>query len=454
MPPTTAPAASINDLYYQLNTVWVIVAALMINFMHGGFGFYEAGSTRRRSTVDTLANNLLVLAVTTIVFWAAGFALMFGDGPAGIGLHGFFPSLMPGTEALFPSAASRHVPLVVFFAFVVSFADTPATIVAGSGAERLKFFGFAFYAAVIGGILFPLVGRAVWANGYLATMSTPFYDTGSGVVQLTGGWCALAAIYFAGPRDKRFNDDGTANKMPSSSLPLVFLGIFILWLGFLAFNAGLAMTASRAIGLVVVNTVIASGFGVAGALAAVMIQRRTASLRAMSVGLLTATVAITSSSGVAPTWAAAVIGLVAGGVTPLAISLWPKLKLDDATEYLTINLVGGAWGVLAVGLFASPAVVTQFGAAPVVKAGLCFGGTSQLLSQLVGLAAITGLCLVVAAPVCAAMSAMGALRISAEEEAQGADRFTHGESAYAGFAWDDDEVESNHDETPGEDKTA
>lgn len=450
--PAPSTAASINDLYYQLNTVWVVVAALMVNFMHGGFGFYEAGTTRRRSTVDTLANNLLVLAVTTVVFWAVGFGLMFGDGPAAVGTRGFFPSLMPGTEALFPSTASRHVPLVVFFAFVLSFADTPATIVAGSGAERLKFFGFAFYTAILSGLLFPLLGRAVWGGGYLATMSTPFYDTGSGVVQLSGGLCALAAIYFAGPRAKRFNADGTANKMPSSSLPLVFLGIFILWLGFLAFNAGLAMTASRSIGLVVVNTVLASGFGVAGALTVVMIQRRTASLRAMSVGMLTATVAVTSSSGVVAPWAAALIGTIAGAAAPLSISLWPKLKLDDATEYLTINLTGGAWGVLAVGLFASPAVVTQFGAAPVVKAGLFYGGGAQLLSQLVGLGAITAFCLLIAVPICAAMSALGALRISPEEEAQGADRFTHGEEAYAGFAWDETDFESNHEGTPGEDK--
>lgn len=419
----------------MLNSVWTLGAALFLYLMHGGFGFFEAGMTRRESTVTTLAHNLMVLAVTVLVYWAVGFAVMYGDGSSWIGMHGFFPTLLGDSAAGFEGLRARPVPLVVAFALALSFADTPATLVAGSGAERLRLSAFMTLTVLIGGLLFPLVGRAVWAGGVLARLPVPFYDSGAATVQLCGGLCALVTCRLLGPRAGRFNADGSANRLPSSSMPLVFLGAFILWMGFLGFNAGLSMTAGPSMALVLVNTVMGTAAGATAALASVWLLRGKGSLRAAINGMLTAAVAVTSISAVAEPWAAVVTGLVAGIVSPLAIAGVAWLQLDDPTEYLTMNVVGGVLGTLAVGIFASPEVARRFGAAMQPVAGLVYGGWGQLASQLVGLAVITTLVVPPVLVVVATLRRFDLLRISAEEERHGSDRSSHGENAYEGFAW-------------------
>lgn len=259
-----------------------------------------------------MTHNLMVLAFTALVYWRFGFAFMYGNGPSWLGTHGFFPSLLPERAGDFSALATKPVPLVVAFAFALSFADTPATLVAGSGAERLKLSGFMVLTALISGCVFPLVGRAALAGGVLTKLRVPFYDNGAAAVQLCGGLCAWVVCWQLGPRDGRFNADGSCNRIPSSSMPLVFLGVFILWMGFLGFNAGLAMAVPPAVALIHVNTVRGSMAGAAVALLSTWAIHKKGSLRAALIGMLTASVAVTSISPVVEPWAAILTGALAG----------------------------------------------------------------------------------------------------------------------------------------------
>lgn len=435
---TTAPRDEPGSLENRLNGSWVMIMSLPVYLMHGGFGFFEAGMTRRKSVVATLMHNLMVLAVTVLVFWLFGFGLIFGKGPAWIGLHGFAPSLMLDPDPRFPMLASRPVALVVAFVFALSYADTPATLIAGTNAERLKLSGFVVLTLAVSGIIFPLLARWIIAGGFLATRPAPVFDSGAGFIQLCGGTCALAATLALGPRRGRFNADGSVNRIPSHSLPLVFLGAFILWIGFVSFNMGFALTVHRSEGLVLTNTVLGSMAGASGALVMVTLLKGKESLRAAIIGMLTACVGVTSAAAIVMPWAAIVIGVVAGLMAPLGISLWTKLGIDDATEYLTMNVLGGVLGMVVVGVFASPVIILQYGASPVAQPGLIYGGGAQLVSQLVAVVVIIGVSGATCGLLAVVLRAAGWLRISAEEEEMGSDRKSHGESGYCGFAWADE----------------
>ena len=417
---------SAQDVAVNLNAVWTVVASLLVYVMHGGFGFFEAGMTGRKNNVDALSHNLVILAVTLAIYWLVGFGLMFGNGNGMLGLTGFAPTLLDSDLPHFDVLANRPVPLAVIFAFALSFADTPATLIAGTGAERIRFAAVMVLTLVISGVIFPVVGHWVMGGGWLATLPRPLYDTGSGVVHLCGGSCCLAVAIFLGPRRGRFRN-GERRAFAPSSMPMVFLGAFILWFGFFGFNAGFAMVAERSIGLVISNTAVAGGFGTVVAIAGSWLLTRKAELRASIIGLLTANVAITSPSAIVSPWAAAVIGGLAGILTLVSIRFWAWLALDDATEYLTMNLVGGVLGMLAVGLFADPRIIALYDPLPVPEAGLLHGHAGQVLVQFLGAGAIMLFSATGAAVACALLRAGGWLRVGAGEEEAGSDRTTHGE---------------------------
>jgi len=425
-----------HSLGIQIDSVWTIAAALLVYFMHGGFGFYEAGMCRSKNTVDTLSHNLMILAVTIVAYWASGFGLMFGHGNGFIGLSGLAPELLDGPGD-YPALAARTVPIAVSFAFAMSFADTPATLIAGSGAERIRFSAVMLLTLLVSGFIFPVVAHWVAGGGWLEHLPAPVYDTGSGIVHLCGGCCAFSVAWMLGPRAGRFPPKSRLKErtklehpFPVSSMPLVFLGAFILWLGFFGFNAGYAMMASRSIGLVVANTAIGGAFGTVTAMIGVRLLTGKAPLRAAVVGLLTANVAVTSPCGVVEPWAAAAIGAMAGLLTVASISFWARMRIDDPTEYLTMNLVGGVLGVISVGLFASPAIVSHYPTSPRPLAGLVYGGGEQLLSQIETAGAIIAFVVPMALGACWMLGSLGWLRVDPEEEREGSDIATHDEEAY------------------------
>ncbi|HET6431165.1 hypothetical protein [Dyella sp.] len=415
------------------DTAWTALTAVLLMFMHAGFGFYEAGMCRYKNAVDTLAHNLVILAITLVVFWAAGFALGFGNGHPLMGLVGFFPDLDDAGWSSFRALQEgRHVPLAVAFAFALSLADTPATLIAGTGAERIRLGAVIVLTLLMSTLMFPVAAHWVVGGGWLARRGTPMVDTGSGFVHLTGGFSALAVALALGPRRGRFAPGRrVTDPIPPHAMPMVFLGVFILWLGFFAYNAGFAMTVNGSIGLVIANTALAGGFGSVTAMACAYGASRGgyARLRPTMVGLLTANVAITAAPAVVAPWAAACIGTLAGAAAVGSMSLWARLRVDDPTEYLTMNLVGGALGLLTTGLFASPAIARRSHEAEVPAAGLIYGSGELLLSQCIGALAIGAFAFTTVGLASLALRRKGKLRAPPREEDQGADRSTHGEAA-------------------------
>ena len=472
-PASRAPHPSVTagaDLSAGLDASWTIAAAFFVFFMHAGFGFFEAGMCREKNTVDTLSHNLIILSITFVVFWAVGFGLMFGNGNGLAGLSGFLPMLDAGDSALFGSLAEKTVPLVIAFAFAMSFADTPATLIAGTGAERIRFGAVVVLTVVISGLIMPVVGHWTIGGGWLTGLDRPVYDTGSGMIHLTGGACALAVAIMLGPRRERFERNGKGKREDAaensgakgsdddqddaenedgdettdehggeeeaapevSSMPMVFLGAFILWLGFFAFNAGFAMHVSASIGLVFANTALAGATGAVATMTGTTLLTGKAGLRVTIVGLLSANVAITSCAGIVAPWAAVAIGALAAVATLGGVRLVALLRIDDPTEYLTMNLVGGLLGLVVVALFASPAVMAAFGGEHLPGPGLVYGGGDQFGTQLLAAAAMAGFALPVTALVCLALRGAGLLRVDPREEAAGSDEATHGERAYEG----------------------
>lgn len=407
----------------------------------GVFGFFEAGMCREKNTVDTLSHNLIILVATFVIFWFVGFGLMYGNGNPLIGLSGFGTELLNSNS--FDILTKKAVPLAVAFAFAMSFADTPATLIAGSGAERIRFAAITVFTVLISGFIFPIVGHWIVGGGWLANLITPMYDTGAGFIHLCGGACALAVTLLLGPRMKRFKGEETG-AFAVSSMPLVFLGAFIIWLGFFGFNAGFAMSVSKSVGLVIANTALAGGAGAVTTMMGSWALTGKAELRATIVGLLTANVAITSSCSIVMPWAAAIIGVLAGAVTLSSMRFWVWLKIDDPTEYLTMNLVGGFMGVIAVGVFASPEILQAYGGTSLPKVGLIYGAADQLLTQLLGAGAIFTFALTGTAIAGFALRSADLLRVPRDIEEEGADESTHGEKAKS----EDEEAEESRQPQP------
>ena len=418
------------NLTADINTVWTLSMAALVFFMHAGFGFYEAGMCREKNTVDTLAHNLTILAITLGFYWLIGFGLMYGKGNGFSGAVGFAPTLVPSEAPQFPTLATKPVPLIAAFAFALSFADTPATLIAGSGAERIRFSAVVLLAMLISTVIFPLVGHWNAGGGWFTSLTPPVYDTGSGMIQLCGGGCALAVALILGPRRGVKRHIWGEPDYEISSMPMVFLGTFVLWLGFLGFNAGYALRISGATGLVIINTLIASGFGALSALTGAWVLTGKARLRTALVGVLTASVAITSPSAIVAPWAAAVIGALSGAMTVGSIRFWSRAGIDDPTEYLTMNVFGGILGLLAVGLFASPAILQAYPPDTPLGPGLFYGGGwGQTASEAIAAGTIVAFAFALCAIACIGLRALNLLRVTPEEECEGSDVATHGEHA-------------------------
>lgn len=446
-PTFTGKHATMPETFPSASVAWTASAALWVYFMHGGFGFYEAGMCRKKNTVDTLSHNLIILAMTVGIFWATGFGFIYGEGNAFIGLSNFAPTLLPGPDEQFDVLIGKAVPLAVGFAFVMSFSDTSATLIAGTGAERIRFVAVTVLTVFISGLIFPVAAHWVIGEGWLTNLEPSFFDTGSGFIHLCGGACALAVALLLGPRKERF-DEGRFPSLRSedplqvSSMPLVFLGAFILWMGFFAFNAGFAMVADRLVGLALVNTALGGGLGAVAAMTCAWLLTGKASLRTTIVGLLTGNVAAASPSAVVMPWAAALIGAVAGLAAFFSIRMWAWWGVDDPTEYLTMNLVGGAVGLAGVGLLASPRIIRYYVDPAHLEPGWLYGDPGQFLTQVQGTGAIFVFSLIAALIVGAALRAFGQLRVNVGEEEAGSDVATHGEKAYE----EDDEGEESPDE--------
>jgi Amt family ammonium transporter len=412
-----------------LDTLWVILAACLVFFMNAGFGMLETGFCRAKNAVNILAKNFVVFSVSAIAFWAVGFALMFGDGNGFFGLSGWFllsPDNSPAVDGAYSGAFSSlswtSVPLTAKFFFQLAFAATAATIVSGAVAERIKFVSFIAFSFILVAIIYPIGGHWTWGGGWLSEMG--FSDfAGSTVVHSVGGWAALMGAIFLGARKGKFGSDGEAKPLPGHNMSLATLGTFILWLGWFGFNAGSTMAADpEAISVISVNTFMAAA---AGCLLATLTSSLVIGKPDLSMilnGTLAGLVAITAPCDAVSIASAVMIGTVAGILVVFAVLFFDRIRVDDPVGAISVHLVNGAWGTLAVGLFAA-------------ETGLFMGGGfKQVLVQSVGILAFGLLVVAALSSAWLALKLTVGIRVSAEEEEEGLDIGEHGNEAYPGFA--------------------
>ncbi|HEY9619895.1 MAG TPA: ammonium transporter [Crinalium sp.] len=443
-PPIEEVAAG---LRVGLDTMWVMIAGMLVFFMNAGFCMLETGFCRQKNAVNVLAKNLIVFALSTIAFWVLGFGLMFGDGNGFIGTSGLFflsgadnsPAMGDAYEGVYSSLSWTGVPLAAKFFFQLVFAGTAATIVSGAVAERIKFVDFLIFSLLLVGIAYPITGHMIWGGGILAGFG--FFDfAGSTVVHAVGGWAALMGAAFLGPRIGKYNDDGSANALPAHNISIATLGTLILWLGWFGFNPGSTMGVGDGslIAHIALTTNTAGAFGGVAATITAWIVLGKPDLSMIINGILAGLVAVTAPCAFITVGSSAIIGIVGGILVVFAVGFFDKLRIDDPVGAVSVHLVNGVWGTLALGLFAvgpSDAEDALYSAGP--AAGLFMGGGfNQLWIQFVG-TALAGLVTVVLSTIfwVVLKSTLG-IRVSAEEELLGLDIGEHGMEAYAGFVKD------------------
>lgn len=343
----TAQEGVSDEVGYMFNTFFLLFCGVLVMFMAAGFAMLEAGMVRSKSVAVILAKNISLYAIASAMFLLVGYELMYGDGNRFFGtLKLWYPADADG-----PDVANGQ-PAVASWFFQMVFVATAASVVSGALAERVKFWPFALFVVLLTGFLYPVVGHWTWGGGWLAELG--FSDfAGSTIVHSVGGWAALAGIILLGARRGRFNEYGTAQSIPPSSLPIVTLGTFILWMGWFGFNGGsqLAFASAidaHAVASIFANTNAAAAGGVIAATLASQLVFRRLNLALMLNGALAGLVSITAEP-LAPTlWQAVLIGAVGGLIMMLATRLLESLLLDDVVGAIPVHMAAGVWGTLAV----------------------------------------------------------------------------------------------------------
>ncbi|MGC8765180.1 MAG: ammonium transporter [Brevinematia bacterium] len=425
----TMPDIVLKNLSVGLDTVWVLLTGLLVFFMNTGFAMVESGLIRAKNTVNVLAKNFIVFAITTFAYWFIGWGIMFGDGNDFMGLKGLF-FVNNGVDGVYSSISWTQVPLWAKFFFQLVFAGTAATIVSGAVAERIKFLSFIIFSTLLGIFIYPIVGHWIWGGGWLAKMGM-FDFAGSTVVHSVGGWSALAGVLLLGPRTGKYRKDGSVNPIMGHNLSLVTLGGFILWFGWFGFNPGSTMTVGdgKAIAHIFITTNTAAIMAIISSTISSWIIQKKPDLTMIINGALAGLVAITAPCAFVTINVSALIGLIAGILVVVFVVTFDKLKIDDPVGALSVHLVNGIFGTISVGLFAKDGIT---GVA--TGNGLFYGGGLKLLgAQLTGVIAVGLYTFLMAFLIWFILKALIGIRVSKEEEILGLDIGEHGQEAYPDF---------------------
>lgn len=407
-----------------MDTIWILLAAFLVFFMQAGFAMVETGFTRAKNTVNILMKNLMDFSLGSLVFFLVGYGLMFG---ADIG--GFVGSDSFWVKIISPQDTSNFA----FWLFQAVFAATAATIVSGAMAERTRFKSYLVYTVLITALIYPITGHWIWGGGWLAELGMIDF-AGSTVVHSVGGWAALAGALIVGPRWGKYNPDGSSNAIPGHNLSLAALGVFILWFGWFGFNAGSTLSgSSQAISTIAVTTTLAASAGSASAMFWVWLRYKKPDASMTLNGALAGLVAITAGCAVVSPLSAIIIGLIAGVLCCVSVDfIDKKLRIDDPVGAISVHGVSGAFGTLAVGLFAQPEFSSLAGLGQ--AAGLFFGGGFRLLLvQAAGMASVFAWTFTIMLAAFFIISKTMGLRVSRETEIKGLDIEEHAMEAYAGF---------------------
>jgi Amt family ammonium transporter len=418
-----------------LNNVWVFIAGVLVFFMQAGFALVEAGMTRAKNVVNIFAKNMADAIVGILAFFACGYAFAFGGDNSFIGNEGFFLS---GLDA-FGISAEGDLSVATFFFFQAVFAATAVTIASGAMAERTKFSSYLIFSAIMCAVIYPVVVHWTWGGGLIAELE--FGDAvysdfaGSGIVHMTGGIAALMGAFFLGPRIGKYGDDGKPRAIPGHSIPFAMLGVFILWVGWFGFNPGSELLADFEVPRLAMNTMLAAAGGGLATTIVIWLVAGKPELSMIGNGVLAGLVSITAPVGTVNAGMALVIGAIGGIIVVFSVFFFDKIRIDDPVGAISVHGVCGAWGVIAVGLFAQypdAFVEGKVGVENYTASGLLYGGgINQLLVQLTMIAIIGAWVAVTTGIVFFALKKTIGLRVSREEEIEGLDVLEHGMQGYA-----------------------
>lgn len=397
-----------------LDTVWVLLASMLVFFMQPGFALVEAGFTRSKNTANILMKNFLDFMVGTFCFWMIGFSLMQASG------NGFIGSVHPFSFSFYPDT---NIPKECFLAFQTMFCATAATIVSGAMAERTKFSAYILVSILISVLIYPIEGHWVWGGGWLSDLG--FHDfAGSAVVHTCGGVIGLAGAIVLGPRIGKYAKDGKSHAIPGHNLAYGALGVFILWMGWFGFNPGSQLAAAGtenavAISHIFCTTNMAAATGGLATLALTWILYGKPSLSLLCNGILAGLVGITAGCDVVSLSGAAIIGAVCGVAMTFAVTLIDqKLHVDDPVGAVSVHGVCGILGTLCTGLFAT-------------DGGLFYGGGWHFLGvEALGVLCITAWAFGLGYLLLKVLDKTMGIRVEARVEEEGLDIYEHGETAY------------------------
>jgi Amt family ammonium transporter len=415
------------------DTVWVVVAALLVLFMQAGFAMLEVGFTRMKNVGTVVAKVIVNLSISSICYWAVGFGIAFGaaNGWLGnlIGFSAFAPSFHPGSALDTPVLNSlSHTPGAAKFFFEFVFCAVSLAIVWGTMLERTKFRVYVLFAIPFSAFIYPMISHWLFGGGWLMNNLGAQDFAGSTVVHLTGATAGFAGLLLLGPRRGKYGKDGRPNAIPGHNMPLAQLGVIILWFGWFGFNPGSTLNAT---GLhfadVVITTNLAAAAGALAAMATIYWRSKSLDVGMIGNGAIAGLVAITAPSGYVQPWAALIIGAVAGVIVVFGVILIDR-KLDDPVGALSAHGLAGVWGTLACGLFTDPDLAS-FNA--VGQGGLFYTGSlKQLGAQAAAVSASFATVFALSFGLFWIIKKTVGLRVSEEHEIAGLDISEHGMWGY------------------------
>ena len=400
------------DALFTVNNAWMLIAAFLVFIMHLGFATLESGLTQAKNTVNILFKNVSIVAIGILTYAICGFNLMYpGEFNGYLGFAGLGISAPGGSAGLIEYADGAYTYFTDFI-FQAMFAATAATIVSGAVAERIKLGSFLIFSTIYVALIYPVVGSWTWGAGWLADKN--FHDfAGSTLVHSVGGWAALVGAYTLGPRLGKYGKNGNMKPIMGHNMPLAAIGVFLLWFGWYGFNGGSVLSADPGgVSLVFVTTTLAAAAGVIGAMITSWGISKKPDLSMILNGSLAGLVGITAGADAISPMNSVIVGFIAGIIVVLSVIQLDKLKIDDPVGAISVHLVCGIWGTLAVGIFS-----TEY----------------SLGIQALGVLAYGVFCFISANIIFQTVKLLMGLRVSEEEEILGLDIGEHDMESYAGF---------------------
>ncbi|WP_122893924.1 ammonium transporter [Arcobacter peruensis] len=396
------------DVKYILDGFLFVFSGILVMWMAAGFAMLEAGLTRTKNNATVLTKNMALFAISCIMYYFVGYNLMYGEGSSFIGSFSTI-DMVSAPDAAYPAAAD--------FFFQVMFVATAASVISGTIAERMKLWPFLIFVVLLSGVIYPIQGHWTWGGTELGGVIAGFSDfAGSTIVHSVGGWAALAGVLILGARKGKYGKNGQVRPIPGSNLTLATLGTFILWMGWFGFNGGSQLALGSkgdidGIAMVVANTNMAAAAGAIMAALLTQLLYKKVDLTMVLNGALAGLVSCTAGPDLGMT-VAFIEGIVGGALIVFAVPLWDKLRIDDPVGALSVHLVAGIWGTLAVGIF-NPEVT--------------------IMAQLKGIVVIGAFVFITSFIIWKILDMVVGLRVDEETEINGLDIHETGLEAYPEF---------------------